>query len=69
MRAECDSAAMLQWMTFWQVSRTVALGASGKKPGFDRYLSVLKSKMNFSAIVTFFFSKRRRSRAKKRKQH
>ncbi|XP_050727465.1 protein dopey-1 homolog isoform X4 [Eriocheir sinensis] len=49
VRAECDSAAMLQWMTFWQVSRTVALGASGKKPGFDRCLFLMVERLQGSS--------------------
>ncbi|XP_045130850.1 protein dopey-1 homolog isoform X4 [Portunus trituberculatus] len=49
VRVECDSAAMQQWMTFWQVSRTVSLGASGKKPGFDRCLFLMVERLQGSS--------------------
>ncbi|XP_069939325.1 protein DOP1A isoform X4 [Cherax quadricarinatus] len=45
IRAEYDSIAMQQWMTLWQVSRTLSSGLSGRRPGFDRCLFLMVERL------------------------
>ncbi|XP_045609730.2 protein DOP1A isoform X1 [Procambarus clarkii] len=45
IRAEYNSKSMQQWMTLWQVSRTLSSGFSGKRPGFDRCLFLMVERL------------------------
>ncbi|XP_042221570.1 protein dopey-1 homolog isoform X2 [Homarus americanus] len=46
IRAEYDSTAMQQWITLWQVSRTLSSGLSGRRPGFDRCLFLMVERLH-----------------------
>ncbi|XP_071529639.1 protein DOP1A isoform X2 [Panulirus ornatus] len=45
IHTEYDSTAMQQWITLWQVSRTLSSGLSGKRPGFDRCLFLMVERL------------------------